>query len=67
MARSDRPNAATFESLPATWQALKLGRGATGKPNSTQLGRPAPYPERERADHFGSSTSKSHARVFAAY
>ena len=30
-------------------------------------GEPAPYPERERADHFGSSTSKSHARVFAAY
>jgi hypothetical protein len=27
----------------------------------------APYPERERADHFGSSTSKSHACVFAVY
>jgi hypothetical protein len=27
----------------------------------------APYPERERADHLRSSTSKSHARVLAAY
>jgi hypothetical protein len=48
-------------------QQEKLGRGATGKPNSTQPGEPAPYPERERADHLRSSTSKSHARVFAAY
>jgi hypothetical protein len=40
---------------------------ATSKPNSTQPGEPAPYPERERAEHLGSSTSKSHARLFAAY
>ena len=30
------------------------------------LGRQAPYPERERADHLTSSTSNSPARVVAA-
>src|ERR1700756_3071332 len=30
-------------------------------------GRTTPYPERERADHLRSSSSKSHARVVAGY